>query len=77
MLSTRQERLIACLLTCDHQRTACVKAGVSEPSLYRWLRDPAFRQALDQAREQFRSRKIAELARQEAQTQLATVGEGD
>ena len=66
MLSARQERLILALLSAPDQKTAAEQAGVSEPSLYRWLRDPEFRKALDAARKDFRTASINEMAKRRA-----------
>jgi hypothetical protein len=45
-----QERVIAALLSEPTQAAAATAAGVSEATLSRWLQDPAFRAAYDQAR---------------------------
>jgi hypothetical protein len=49
-LTGKQEPLIAALLTEPTQAAAAAKAGVSEATLHRWLRLPAFRAAYRQAR---------------------------
>lgn len=67
MLTSKQERLILALLSAPDQKTAAEQAQVSEPSLYRWLRDPQFRRALDDARNNLRQASIAELARRRAE----------
>src|SRR5262245_35709689 len=48
-LIAKQEALIAALLTEPTYAQAAAKAGVSETTLYRWMRDPAFRKAYRQA----------------------------
>src|SRR5262249_28331073 len=47
-----QEALIAALLTEPTHGAAAAKAGVSEATLYRWLRLPEFRSAYRGARQQ-------------------------
>jgi hypothetical protein len=49
-LSRKQEALIAALLSEGTHAAAASKAGLSEATLYRWLRLPAFRAAYRQAR---------------------------
>jgi hypothetical protein len=49
-LTSRQEALIAALLTEPTYAKAAGKAGVSEATLYRWLVRPDFRSAYRQAR---------------------------
>jgi hypothetical protein len=49
-LTSRQEALIAALLTEPTCAAAAAKAGVGETTLYRWLQLPAFRAAYDEAR---------------------------
>jgi hypothetical protein len=49
-LTGKQEPLIAALLTEPTHAAAAAKAGVSEATLHRWLRLPAFRAAYRQAR---------------------------
>jgi hypothetical protein len=49
-LTSRQEALIAALLTEPTYATAATKAGVGETTLYRWMHLPAFRAAYRQAR---------------------------
>jgi hypothetical protein len=49
-LTSRQEALIAALLTEPTYAAAAVKAGVSETTLYRWMHLPSFRAAYRQAR---------------------------
>jgi hypothetical protein len=49
-LTAKQEALIAALLTERSHATAATKAGVSEATLYRWLKLPEFRLAYRLAR---------------------------
>jgi hypothetical protein len=41
-LSRKQEHTIAALLTAPSVAEAAQSAGVGEPTLYRWLKEPAF-----------------------------------
>jgi hypothetical protein len=56
-MTRKMERVIAALLTEATYRKAAAKAGVSEPTLYRWLTLPAFQSAYRAAR-----RKIIDAA---------------
>jgi hypothetical protein len=49
-LTSKQEALIAALLTEPTYAAAAAKAGVSETTLYRWMPLPSFRAAYRQAR---------------------------
>jgi hypothetical protein len=49
-LTSKQEALIAALLTEPTYAVAAAKAGVGEATLYRWMHFPAFRAAYRQAR---------------------------
>jgi hypothetical protein len=49
-LSSKQEALIAALLTEPNHAAAATKAGIGKTTLYRWLQLPAFRAAFDEAR---------------------------
>jgi hypothetical protein len=51
-LTARAEALIAALLTESTHANAADKAGVSETTVRRWLRRPAFRRAYKRARRQ-------------------------
>jgi hypothetical protein len=51
-LSRKQEALIAALLTEPTHAAAAREAGVSEATLHRWLRLPAFRASYRQTRRQ-------------------------
>ncbi|WP_376793088.1 phBC6A51 family helix-turn-helix protein [Thermoflexus sp.] len=48
-VTPRQRRAIEALVTFGTTQAACEVAGVSRTTLYRWLRQPAFRQALAEA----------------------------
>ena len=49
-LTSRQEALIAALLTEPTYAAAAIKAGVGKTTMYRWLHLPAFRKAYREAR---------------------------
>lgn len=49
VLSTKQKRAIACLLTEKSVVAAAVRAGVAENTLFGWLTQDAFRAALTEA----------------------------
>ena len=49
-LTSKQEALIAALLTEPTYAAAATKAGVGQSTLYRWLKRPAFRDAYRRAR---------------------------
>lgn len=65
-MSAKQQTLILALLTEPSQRQACETAGIPESSLYRWMRQPAFRAALDRARQRFADESVSQLARRQA-----------
>lgn len=48
-VTPRQHKTIEALLTSGDRRAACAAAGISAQTLYRWLKQPHFRQALQQA----------------------------
>lgn len=48
--TARQEKLLAALVTNPDVQAACKTAGVGRTTAYRWLRDPAFRDALARER---------------------------
>jgi transposase-like protein len=50
--TSRQEAVIAALLTEPTYAKAAAKAGVSASTVYKWLRQPAFRQAYRRARQE-------------------------
>jgi hypothetical protein len=56
-LTSKQESVIAALLTEPNYAAAAAKAGVGQTTLYRWLHLPAFRAAYRQAR-----REVVEFA---------------
>jgi len=45
-LSPRQRRAVAALLTAGDVASACDAAGISRDMLYRWLKQPAFLEAV-------------------------------
>ncbi len=47
--TARQRRLIEALLAGQSVTQACRTAGIARRTFYRWLRQPAFREALQQA----------------------------
>jgi len=49
VLSTKQIKAIAALLSERTARDACKLAGISEKTLYVWMGDPVFREALKTA----------------------------
>ncbi len=70
-LTPTQRRAIAALLTERDTRSAAVKAGVKERSLYRWLTLPAFKAELQAAEKQAIDaaiRRLAELTAQAVDT---------
>ncbi|GAP11046.1 hypothetical protein BECAL_02228 [Bellilinea caldifistulae] len=48
-LTARQKRFLQALLTSKSAREAAHKCGIGEKTAYRWLRQPAFREALQEA----------------------------
>jgi hypothetical protein len=67
MLNPKQERAILALLAADDQKSAAEAAGVAEQTLCRWLKCAEFSSALQEARQQFRTASIRELARRRAE----------
>ena len=61
-LEPAQERAIVALLSEPTLRAAASSAGISESTLWRWLRDPAFRVAYRRARQEVLERATARLA---------------
>ena len=49
-LTRNQERAVLALLTASTIKEAAAQAQISEPTLYRWLKEPAFREAWVEAR---------------------------
>jgi len=60
-LTSRQETLIAALLTEPTYAAAAAKAGVGETTLYRWMHLPGFRTAYRQARRELVETAIGRL----------------
>jgi len=50
ILTSRQQRALVALLEEPTREDAAKRAGVNPATLYRWLREPAFREALAEAR---------------------------
>ena len=70
-LTPSQRRAIVALLTERDTRTAAVKAGVKERSLYRWLTLPDFKAELQEAEKRAIDaaiRRLAELTAQAVDT---------
>src|SRR5260370_25141845 len=67
-LTSKQEALIAALLTEPNHAAAATKAGVGETTLYRWMQLPGLRAAYRQARRELVERAIGRL---QAATRLA------
>lgn len=65
-LSSRQEAVIAALLTEPTYALAAVKAGINECTIYRWMHLPSFRRAFLRAR-----RELVDLALGRMQTATA------
>jgi hypothetical protein len=61
-LEPAQERAIIALLSEPTLRAAASSAGVSESTLWRWLRDPNFRIAYRRARQEVLERATTRLA---------------
>ncbi len=49
-IAAKQHALIAAMLTEGSLAKAAAKTGVSESTIYRWLRDPSFAEAVREAR---------------------------
>jgi transcriptional regulator with XRE-family HTH domain len=73
-LTNTQERAITALLTEKTQAEAAAKAGVNESTVSRWLREPAFAEALQQARRDLVSVAIGRL-QEAAATAVTTLKE--
>jgi hypothetical protein len=58
-LKPRQLKTVEALASCGDVTEAAQKAGVSRETVYRWLRQPAFREAVDKAT----GEAVAELGR--------------
>jgi hypothetical protein len=61
-LSRHQEALIAHLLTCPPIAQAAKASGISEATAGRWLKEPAFLQAYQDARSQLLRHGVAHVA---------------
>ena len=48
-LSAKQRRAVAALVTTGDASAACAQAGIARDTLYRWLKQPAFAQAVREA----------------------------
>lgn len=48
-LSSKQRRTIEALITAGSRRAACEAVGIGSATLYRWLQQTSFRQALVEA----------------------------
>jgi hypothetical protein len=78
-LNRKQEALIAALLTESTHAAAAARAGVSEATLHRWLRLPAFQGAYRRARRELVEGAVGRLqaaAGQAVETLLAVAKEG-
>jgi len=62
-LSAAQEKAISALLSCVTIEAAAKKAGVSDRTLHRWLREPGFRQGYLAARRQIMEQAVGTLQR--------------
>ena len=62
-LPRKQEQTIAALLTCDSISAAATREGISEATVYRWLKDPTFEHAYRQARKEVVQHAIGQLQR--------------
>lgn len=60
-LSANQQRAISALLSESSVRDAAKSARISEPTLFRWLKDEAFNKAFMEARRQATMQAIAQL----------------
>jgi predicted negative regulator of RcsB-dependent stress response len=68
--SRKREIFIAYLLTEPNIREAAKKAGIGENTGWRWLQDPVFKEAYQEARRAAVSQAIAQL--QQASTEAVT-----
>ena len=60
-IARKQEALIAALLTEPTYAKAAAKTGISESTVYKWLRQPAFREAYRRARREIIENAIGRL----------------
>jgi response regulator RpfG family c-di-GMP phosphodiesterase len=49
--SPRQQRAIIFLISCPKQEEACRGAGVTRETVHTWMKDPVFREELEEQRE--------------------------
>jgi hypothetical protein len=61
-LNKRQKRVLAALLTCSTARATAKQADVCEKTVYRYLEDPAFKQALRARQDQVIAAAVAALS---------------
>jgi len=79
VLTSKQEALLAALLTEPTYTAAAAKAGVGQTTLYRWMNLPAFRAAYHQARRElvdFAIGRIQSATGQAVETLLTVAREG-
>lgn len=62
-ITPAQQRAISALLESRDVRSAATVAGVGERTLYRWMGDPAFQQALQQAQQKLLEGVLRRLTR--------------
>jgi hypothetical protein len=60
-LGARKSRAILALLQCSTREKAAQQAGVNAATLWRWLKEPAFQEALRQARREAFSQSTSRL----------------
>ena len=51
-LTTKQLNLIPIILKGDSMESVAKEAGIERGTIYRWLKDPAFKQRLEEARQE-------------------------
>jgi hypothetical protein len=79
VLTSKQQALLAAVLTEPTYAAAAIKAGVSQTTLYRWMNLPAFRWAYRQARRElveFAIGRIQSATGQAVETLLAVARDG-
>ena len=79
-LTSRQEAVIAALLTEPTQAAAAKKAGIGQTTLYRWMKLPDFRAAYDEARRELvksAQRRLQAGAVQAVETLLHVAGKAE
>jgi phage terminase small subunit len=60
-LSSKQEQFIAALIAGNTIAVACKTAGIAERTAYNWLKQPAFKQALQTAKQEVFNDKLESL----------------